>query len=161
MALPRILQSISVLLTMLLTSASAQVAAKNPRLDVDDQLKNLDQQCVEAEREGDTTSLDRLFADEYQLVNIRGDILTKEQTLALIRSPNREVFELVQPAEIEVHVYGDLAVINDKTAMRRESSDAVQIDSVVYFMRIFVKKSGRWRVVHEQGTVAKAPPPAG
>jgi hypothetical protein len=160
-ALSRILQSITVLLTVLLTSASAQVAAKNPRLNVDDQLKKLDQQCVEAERKGDTTFLDQLFADEYEFVNIRGDILPKARTLALIKSAKREIFELLQPAEIEVHVYGNLAVINDKTTMRSESSDAVKIDSLVYFTRIFVKKSGRWRMVHEQGTVAKAPPPAG
>jgi len=142
---------------MALCSAAAQMAGKKGSPSVDEQLKKLDQKWLDAEKLGDADFLDKLFSDDYEMVNTQGDGLTKEEMLAKAKSPTRDKLDILRPDEIQVHVYGNLAIINDHTTITGHTRDGQELNGLIYSTRILVKKNGKWRAVHEQETWMKAP----
>jgi uncharacterized protein (TIGR02246 family) len=98
----------------------------------------------------DTAALDRIYADDYTLVNISGAVTTKAQRLAAIKSGELK-YESVSVDDVNIRSYGDTAVVTDRATVKLQ--DKGQDISGQYRVTLtFVKMKGAWQLVAAQNT---------
>ena len=98
----------------------------------------------------DTVALDRIYADDYTLVNMSGAVTTKAQRLAAIKSGELK-YESVSVDEVNIRSYGDTAVVTDRATVKLQ--DKGQDLSGQYRVTLtFVKIKGTWQLVAAQNT---------
>jgi hypothetical protein len=94
----------------------------------------------------------RLHADDFQLINPRGESLSKEQYLGGVASGELDYVVWEPESSIDVRVHGDAAVIRYRS----------KLEIVVRGQRVplqrywhtdsYEKRDGRWQVVWSQAT---------
>lgn len=98
----------------------------------------------------DTVALDRIYADDYTLVNMAGVVTTKAQRLAAIKSGELK-YESVSVDDVNIRSYGDTAVVTDRATVKLQ--DKGQDLSGQYRVTLtFVKIKGAWQLVAAQNT---------
>lgn len=98
----------------------------------------------------DTAALDRIYADDYTLVNPSGAVTTKAQRLAALKSGELK-YESVSVDEVNIRSYGDTAVVTDRATVKLQ--DKGQDLSGQYRVTLtFVKIKGAWQLVAAQNT---------
>ncbi len=65
-------------------------------------------------------------------------------------------FDSLVADEIKVRVYGDTAIVTYRSTAKGKDQDGA-IDEQRRWTRVFVRKDGRWQLVHSQGTTIKKP----
>lgn len=104
----------------------------------------------DALRRADTVALDRLYADNYFLVNESGVLTTKAQRLASIKSGELK-YESLSFDELNVRMYGNAAVatyvVNSKGQFKGQD-----IGGRFRVTTTYIKMKGRWQVVAAQVT---------
>jgi hypothetical protein len=105
-----------------------------------------------AQSDGDRAALERWVADDYVLVNSRGQVENKAKLIADYTAPgfDLEPFTVEQPVE---RVWKDGAVMGG-VATIRGTSDGQRFEMRLRFADIWARRNGRWQVVYSQ--VAKA-----
>ena len=98
----------------------------------------------------DTAALDRIYADDYTLVNMSGAVTTKAQRLAAIKSGELK-YESISVDQVNIRSYGDTAVVTDRATVKLQ--DKGQDLSGQYRVTLtFVKIKGAWQLVAAQNT---------
>jgi hypothetical protein len=123
-----------------------QVAAES----VVRELTDLKDQLLKAELERNTDFLQQVFADEFVYGMTQGDVMNKAQLLARVKSPDHK-YDFLRSDSVQVRAYGDVAIMTDRTSTRGTNKGR-PFSGDFRFVRIFVKKQGKWHVVLEQGT---------
>jgi ketosteroid isomerase-like protein len=113
-------------------------------------LREADQAWNDAYAYGDVAALDGVLADEWTAIAGRGDIVTKAQILAMVATTpwpfTTYVFD-----EVVFRIYGETAVVTGRLTGSGQSGDQpVQIDQ--RYLRVYVRRAGRWRAVVTQVT---------
>jgi uncharacterized protein (TIGR03067 family) len=120
-------------------------------------VKDLNRALVEK----DIDFLERVLHQDYSHYRPRGTVENRGQYLEN-RKTGRVDFDSLIADEIKVRRYGDMAVVTYlSTAKGRDPQGA--IDEQRLFTRMFVRRDGRWQLVHSQGTPIQrdiAPPDA-
>ena len=93
----------------------------------------------------DAAALDRIYADDYTLVNEAGVLTTKAPRLASIKSGELK-FESVSFDELNVRLYGNTAVATYR-AMNKVQFKGQEIGGPIRVTVTLVKTKGRWQVV--------------
>ena len=132
--------------------AAAQVASQRT---VVDHIKKLEADRIQAGVRKDVAWVAAATADEYVQVDWEGKVLDKAAMLARIGSSNIRLQSNTLD-EIDVKVYGDVAVVTGR-ATRKGVMDAKDISTSVRYTRVYVKREGRWQVVQFQQTSAHGP----
>jgi ketosteroid isomerase-like protein len=98
----------------------------------------------------DTAALDRIYANDYTLVNPWGAITTKEQRLAAIKSGELK-YESVSFDEPNIRSYGDTAVVTARVTVKGKEKDQ-DLSGQYRVTLTFVKMKGPWQLVAAQNT---------
>ena len=98
----------------------------------------------------DAAALDRIYADDYTLVNESGVLTTKAPRLASIKSGELK-FESVRFDELNVRLYGKTAVATYHATFKAQSKGQ-DIGGQSRVTLTLVKIKGRWQLVAAQGT---------
>jgi len=120
--------------------------------------EKLDHKWLDSERLGDLAYVDKFFAPSYVLVFPNGQAYTKDQWLGVLRGPDRPTLEVLNPTDIKVHVFGNVAIITDHTTIKGHDSKGASMDGEYNVFRVVVKQNGNWRatgVVMNQVTEKK------
>ena len=117
---------------------------------------------VECERlrslvQADLAVADRLHADDFQLVNPGGGILTKEQYLSGIASGYLHYRVWEPDSDIAVRLYGDAAVIRYRSRLHMSVGGAAGELRHYWHTDSYEKRDGRWQVVWSQATLVQQP----
>src|SRR5487761_1405236 len=131
---------------------SAQVPGK-PGESVKQQVTAITAEWLNAERTHNVAFLEKLFAPDYVVMTSGGDILTKAQMLASVKSSDVKMTDLHSDV-VEVRSYGNVALYIDRTTVKGEANGK-PFDRLVRFVRIFVKQPGGWRVKYAQASPLK------
>ena len=127
-----------------------QSARRAPKSRVDQVIRQVDHERIQAQIAGDAATLDRIYADDYTLVNVSGIVTTKAQRLAAIKSGEIK-YESVSVDEVNIRSYGDTAVVTDRATVKLQ--DKGQDLSGQYRVTLtFVKIKGTWQLVAAQNT---------
>ena len=98
----------------------------------------------------DVAPLDRIYADDYTLVNEFGDLLTKAPRLAAIKSGELK-YESISFDEVNVRLYGHTAVATLRSTLKARLKGQ-DIGGKLRVTVTLVKIKGRWQVVAAQST---------
>jgi ketosteroid isomerase-like protein len=98
----------------------------------------------------DVAALDRIYADDYFLVNESGVRTTKAPRLAAIKSGELK-YESVSFDDVNIRLYGNTAVATYR-AMIKAQSKGQDIGGKLQVTVTLVKIKGRWQLVAAQAT---------
>jgi len=124
------------------------------------QLEKLGEDWAAAELRGDTTSLERLLADDFIAVGPRGFMLTREQWLSRHDSGSL-TYESFEWDEVQVRIHGDAAVMIGREAARGRYADGdfrYEIQDQFRATLVFVEEQGRWLLLSLHLSPIAGPP---
>jgi ketosteroid isomerase-like protein len=112
-------------------------------------------QYDEAQVRGDRAALNRLLAEDYQLINSRGQSETKAQLIEDYTAPgfSLEPFKVEQPVE---KVWHDAAIMGGVATLT--GTDAGRPYKVrLRFTDVWARRAGHWRVIYTHASKQSAP----
>jgi hypothetical protein len=117
-----------------------------------DELRAMERERLHSLVNADMEVANRLHADDFQLVNPLGGVLSKDEYLGLIASGDIDYLEW-DPDEIEVKVYGDAAVIRYQALLKIAVRGMPEAPSGRFWhIDVYEKRDGQWQVVWSQAT---------
>src|SRR6266576_4119007 len=143
-------------------------SAQNPNKSSDVAIKTLERELEAALLKGDSSTLNRILADDYIEIDAQGGLKKKADLIAVARArragagavvvgPNKTVDDLT------IRLHGDSALVAGRTTIRyqfmeyqtsspqTQSQNPVTIDQE-RFIRTYAKVGGRWQLVAWQTT---------
>jgi ketosteroid isomerase-like protein len=103
----------------------------------------------------DIAFLERALHEDYTHHRPRGTVENRAQYLEN-RKARRVDFESLLADEIKVRVYGDTAVVTYRSTAKGKDQQGA-IDEQRRWTRVFVRRDGRWQLVHSHGTPIQKP----
>jgi ketosteroid isomerase-like protein len=107
--------------------------------------KALDHKWLDSERTGDLDYLEKFFAHSYVLVLANGQSYTKKEWLGILRGPDRPTLLVLDPEDIKVRVFGNVAILTDHTTIKGHDSKGNSLDGEYNVFRVVINKNGNWR----------------
>lgn len=136
--------ALAALIALPLTLALGQPRG-NQNADTIEQLKRLDRAWLAAEKNHDVAYCERFFADDYVLVVASGRTYTKTQWLSALQSPGRAHYDVLRNDAIQVHLFGNVAILIDRTTVKGRDSRGRFFGGQYRVFRVMVRQNGRWR----------------
>jgi ketosteroid isomerase-like protein len=139
------------------TLGSAQTKSAAPAAGGTDWIA-LDRKWLDSERTGDLDYLEKFFADSYVLVLANGQMYTKKEWLDILRGPDRPTLVVLNPENITVHNFGNVAILTDHTTVKGHDSKGNSLDGEFNVFRVVIKQNGMWKatgVVMNQDSTKK------
>jgi uncharacterized protein (TIGR02246 family) len=122
-----------------------QSASRDQRSSVEQAIRQVDNERIQAQIHADAAALDRIYADDFIGIGPSGTVRTKPQVLADFTSHNLK-FQSITTDEVQVRVYENTAVETGlSTMIGQDKGKTVPRDN--RFTRVWVKQQGRWRLV--------------
>src|SRR5580704_9261634 len=122
-----------------------QSARGSHQTSVEEVIRKLDDERIQAQIHADATALDRIYADDFIGVGPSGTVRTKPQVILDFTSGDLR-FQSITTDDVRVRVYGNAAVETDRSTMDgQDKGKAVPHDT--RFTRVWIKQQGRWRLV--------------
>ena len=119
------------------------------------ELKQLVKDLNAAIVKADTAFLDRVLAQDYVHYRPRGTIENRAQYLE-DRKDGGVKFESLVADDVKVRFYGDTAIVTYRSTAKGKDQQGT-IDEQRLWTRVFVRRDGRWQLVHSQGTSIQKP----
>src|SRR6266699_6058990 len=128
-----------------IASGQEQGAIRDPRRIVEQVIRKLDNERIQAQIHADVAALERIYADDFIGVGPSGTVRTKPQVISDFTSGALK-FQSITTDEVQVRVYENTAVETGlSTMVGQDKGKAVPRDT--RFTRVWVKQQGRWRLV--------------
>ncbi|PYK10443.1 MAG: hypothetical protein DME65_09955, partial [Verrucomicrobia bacterium] len=122
-----------------------QSGSKDQGSSVEQAIRQLDNERIQAQIGADAVALDRIYADDFIGVGPSGTVRTKPQVISDFTSGDLK-FQSITTDEVQVRVYENTAVETGlSTMVGQDKGKAVPRDT--RFTRVWVKQQGRWRLV--------------
>ena len=122
-----------------------QSASRDQTSSVEQAIRQLDNERIQAQIHADAPALDRIYADDFIGVGPSGTVRTKPQVISDFTSGDLK-FQSITTDDVQVRVYGNTAVETGRSTMNgQDRGKAVPRDT--RFTRVWVKQQGRWRLV--------------
>jgi hypothetical protein len=119
-----------------------------------DALRQLERERLRALVEADVQRARELHAEEFQLVNPRGETLTKDQYLGGIESGRLDYLLWEPVSHIAVRLHGDAAVIRYRSRLEIVVDGQRVPEAQYWHTDSYEKHAGKWQVVWSQATLA-------
>ncbi|PYI48088.1 MAG: hypothetical protein DMF11_04450 [Verrucomicrobia bacterium] len=122
-----------------------QSARGSHRTSVEETIRKLDNERIQAQIHADATALDRIYAADFIGVGPSGTVRTKPQVISDFTSGDLK-FQSITTDDVQVRVYENTAVETGRSTMiGQDKGQTVPRDT--RFTRVWVKQQGHWRLV--------------
>jgi ketosteroid isomerase-like protein len=122
-----------------------QSARGNSTRSVEETIRRLDHERIQAQIGADAVALDRIYADDFIGIGPSGTVRTKPQVIADFTSGDLK-FQSITTDNVQLRVYGNTVVETGRSTMiGQDKGKAVPRDN--RFTRVWIKKGARWRLV--------------
>jgi len=148
---------VTAVLALALTSIvmAQEQSAGTQASSIEQAIKQLDGERIQAQVGADAAALDRIYADDFIGVGPSGTVRTKEQVISDFTSGTLK-FQSITTDEVQVRVYENTAVETGLSTMDgKDKGTAVPRNT--RFTRVWVKQQGRWRLVANHYSIQSAP----
>jgi ketosteroid isomerase-like protein len=122
---------------------------------VEQQLKKLEMQWANAGVKKDLAVIDRLLADDFTTTDPEGEVFTRAEEIAVLKSGEDVVFSAAL-SDIKVHVYGDAAVVT-YVYKAQETLKGQDVGGTSRWTDTWVKRGGSWQCVASHGSKVAHP----
>ncbi|HEX4706865.1 MAG TPA: nuclear transport factor 2 family protein [Candidatus Udaeobacter sp.] len=99
----------------------------------------------------DVAALEKIWADDYVFVNASGDVLTKEQRLANVKSGATALDSINEDENLTVRVYQNSAVTTSRVTIKGQYNGQ-PVSGQYRSTLVWVKGSAGWQLVSNQLT---------
>jgi ketosteroid isomerase-like protein len=123
----------------------AAILAQTKSESAEQELITLENEWAEAWIKSDVAFFERIIADDYTWTAPWGDVWTKAQDLALVKSRETVIKSWVL-ADMKVRVYGDTAVVTGRNTIK-ETYKGEDVSGQNRWTHTWVKRAGRWQCV--------------
>jgi hypothetical protein len=162
--MPRIL-FLSVLTVALVGAAPAQETGKSEKdaesrarttaksqsdAEIEKEILKIESERDEAREKGDNATLDRILADDYFYIGVRGNVRTKANRLDDYNAGVIKVFS-VKKDNFIFKIYGDTVLMSGRETSITQYKGKPN-DKPRQFTNVYIKLDGRWRLVFHQAT---------
>jgi ketosteroid isomerase-like protein len=121
----------------------------------ENELKQLVKDLNAAIVKADIAFLDRVLDQGYVHYRPRGTVENRAQYLEN-RKTGKVNFESLVADDVKVRFYGDTAIVTYRSTAKGKDQQGA-IDEQRLWTRVFVRRDGRWQLVHSQGTSIQKP----
>ena len=142
---PALFTAVLVLTVVPMGVAQKQSAMGSHQTNVEEVIKKLDNERIQAQIHADGTALDRIYADDFIGVGPSGTVRTKPQVMSDFTSGELK-FQSITTDDVQVRVYGNTAVETGRSTMIGQDKGK-NVPRDTRFTRVWVKQQGRWRLV--------------
>jgi len=111
----------------------------------EDEVRRMEWEWGEAFERKDVATLDRMMADEYILTDPLGNVRSKAESLAALKS-NEVNFESTKSDDVSVRINGDTAVVTGRSTFRGRYK-GWSMSGQYQYTDILVKRRGEWKAV--------------
>ena len=141
----RIAIAVSVVVLVLAVAVQAQIPAQTKSGSVEQELIKLENEWADAWVKSDVAFFDRIMADDYTWTSPWGDVSTKADNFALVKS-GKDVITSWVLADMKVRVYGDAAVVTGRDTVK-ETYKGEDVSGQHRWTHTWIKRAGRWQCV--------------
>src|SRR5690242_642549 len=128
-----------------IASGQQQSASRDPKAVVEQVIRKLDDERIQAQIHADAIALERIYADDFIGVGPSGTVRTKPQVISDFTSGDLR-FQSISTDDVRVRVYGNAAVETGRSTMNgQDKGNAVPHET--RFTRVWIRQQGRWRLV--------------
>ena len=128
-----------------IASGQEQGAIRDPRRIVEQVIRKLDNERIQAQIHADPAALKRIYADDFIGVGPSGTVRTKPQVISDFTSGGLK-FQSITTDDVQVRVYGNTAVETGRSTMIGQDKNKV-VPRDNRFTRVWVKLDGNWQLV--------------
>ena len=141
----RISVIVAVLTAATIALGQTSLARRDQRMSVEQLIRQVDHERIQAQIDADAAALDRLYAPDFIGIGPSGTVRTKPQVISDFTSRDL-IFQSITTDDVQVRVYGNTAVETGRSTMNgQDRGKTVPRDN--RFTRVWVKQQGRWRLV--------------
>ena len=126
-------------------SAFAIASGQEQGATVEQFIRKLDNERIQAQIHADAAALKRIYADDFIGVGPSGTVRTKPQVISDFTSGDLK-FQSITTDEVRIRVYGNAAVETGRSTMIGQDQGKT-VPQVNRFTRVWIKQQGRWRLV--------------
>lgn len=139
-----------IIAVLVLTAASialgqTQSARRDQRRSIEQVIRQLDHERIQAQIHADRVALDRIYADDFIGIGPSGTVRTKPQVLADFTSHDLK-FQSITTDDVRIRVYGNTVVETGRSTMVGQDKGRV-VPRDNRFTRVWVRRQGRWQIV--------------
>src|SRR6476659_2144639 len=128
-----------------IASWQEQAATRDSRAIVEQVIRKLDNERIQAQIDADAAALNRIYADDFIGIGPSGTVRTKPQVIADFTSGELK-FQSITTDDVRVRVYSNTAVETGRSTMiGQDKGKAVPRDN--RFTRVWIKQGAHWRLV--------------
>ena len=136
--------------------APAQGTAKNQSdAEIEKEILKIESERDQAREKGDNATLNRILADDYFYIGVRGNVRTKANRLDDYEAGLIKVYSIKKDNFI-FKIYGDTVLMSGRetsiTQYRGQPNDKPR-----QFTNVYIKLDGRWRLLFHQATTIGEP----
>jgi hypothetical protein len=134
-----------------ITAVASSAQGANSDNDVIGRIMALESAWNQAETQHDTQAMGMLLGDTYTYTDSDGSVLNKMKWLNLMKKEAQN-YEQLGNSRIEVHVYGNVAMVTGGYRERVKLKRGVVVRSG-RFIDVWIKQNGDWKCVGGQATL--------
>jgi len=152
-----LLRMASVILLLLSCATGQQsksTASANSTKSADQALEKRFQEYADALTKRDFAALDKIWASDYAFVNPQGQLVTKAERMANLKSGATE-FKAINPQRERLKVHGDMAVDIGRVTLEGTKYAGQESSGEYRYMNVWRKTGGQWQMLANQITLIK------
>ena len=124
-------------------SAAAQTSADKQ---VEAELLRIQREMIDTSLRGDKSAFERYTADTYIETDFNGAVTTRARILDNFLTPPASMKPTFELQDVQVHVYGDTAVMSSRGNYRAEANGQ-KITNSFRTTDIWLRRDGRWQLI--------------
>jgi ketosteroid isomerase-like protein len=148
-----------VLIAVVCLVPTAHAADEPPVAEAEREIRELEAQFARAVVEGDRAFYDRVLAPDFTHTSHAGVFKTRAQFMAEdkfgakgVSQSGRTRYDAYDVDDLAIRIYGDTAVVTGRTTPRGRTALGQPITGQYRYLRVWVKRQGRWQAVAFEGT---------
>jgi uncharacterized protein (TIGR02246 family) len=140
-------------LVLLIIAAAIGVTSAQPT-SVAQQVIATDEARMAALRRGDPAPLERIYADDYTLVTSLGQVRSKADQIAELKSGSLQYTD-IRSVDRQVRLYGDVAVIVSRQRAEITQGGRRITNGDERVTRVYKNFNGQWKVIVTHATTIR------
>jgi ketosteroid isomerase-like protein len=115
------------------------------------QIEQLEEARNQAILKGDAAAIERMTADDYTFITLKGELRTKAEIVKGFASGAFK-YQSRTISDLKIRVYGDTAVVTGRS-VQKGIENGKDYSGDYWFTRVYVKQNGAWMTVALQTTM--------
>jgi ketosteroid isomerase-like protein len=115
------------------------------------EIKQLEEARNQAILRGDAAALERMTADDYTFITLKGELRTKADIVKGFSSGSF-TYQSRSISDLKIRVYGEAAIVTGRS-VQEGTENGKDYSGNYRFTRVYVKQHGAWKTVALQTTL--------